>query len=61
MVGHQCEFILSDGARCPERSNLEAHHVAAYRDVGAAGDVPGNLRMLCHAHHQRTIRRDPID
>ena len=46
----QCEHQVLSGARCSSRHTLEFDHVLPRAHGGS--DEPGNLRLLCVAHHR---------
>jgi 5-methylcytosine-specific restriction endonuclease McrA len=49
--GYQCTAILSDGSRCPEKKNLEVHHLVERRMGGK--DTWENLTTVCFDHNPR--------
>lgn len=59
--GGQCEYINSDGVRCPSRGH-DAHHVVP-RSKGR-DDRLENLAHLCRFHHdlvdKRKVRWTPL-
>jgi hypothetical protein len=46
----RCTYVYADGARCTNERWLDVHH-KKHRSQGG-GDEPGNLTVLCSAHHQ---------
>ena len=52
-----CSYVdRGSGRRCGSRYQLQVDHVFAYALGGKA--EPGNLRLLCAAHHRRRHARD---
>lgn len=47
--GHQCVFVSADGRRCPEREQLQFHHIKPYAQGGGRGAE--NLCLMCQAHN----------
>ena len=58
--GGRCRYVDPEtGRRCTSRHLLQIDHVHAYA-LGGSTD-PGNLRLLCGAHHrQRHARAQPV-
>jgi predicted restriction endonuclease len=55
-VGHQCEFFIDKGVRCPENGYLEADHV---QPVHKGGETElDNMLWLCLFHHALKHRLD---
>ena len=49
--GGRCSYLdRRTGRRCNSRHLIEIDHVVPYAQGGGAD--PGNLRLLCHAHHR---------
>ena len=57
--GHQCTATGRDGERCPQVTQLEAHHLDRY----ALGETthPDQLVTLCHWHHMRITQRQAAE
>ena len=48
--GRCCYLDRRTGRRCNSRHMIEIDHIVPYAQGGGAD--PGNLRLLCHAHHR---------
>jgi hypothetical protein len=48
----RCTHVYAGGARCTNQRWLDIHHIK-HRSEGG-GDEPGNLAVLCSAHHRFT-------
>jgi predicted restriction endonuclease len=53
-AGWQCQWIGEDGERCEQRTNLQAHHMAPFRDTGSMHGEHGVA--LCRPHHEQAER-----
>lgn len=49
-AGHRCEYVSTEGQRCPETSNLEVDHIHPHALGG--NHARANLRLYCRAHNQ---------
>ena len=54
--GKQCHYRNEGGEQCPERHDLEFHHIQPF---GRGGDhSPSGLRLLCRAHNRLIAEHD---
>ncbi len=53
----RCQYVSADSKRCETQSFLEFDHVQPFAKGGSSKD-PQNIRLLCHAHNQLTMRSE---
>ena len=49
-ANNQCEWVTTDGLRCPATTRLQAHHTQP------GNDNPTTGMLLCTAHHKLVDR-----